>query len=95
MPEMDGYAATREIRAHEALAIAGGHTPIVALTAHVAGTDGEEWRKAGMDAYMTKPFTLEQIADCLARQLAGRPMARQPAPAVAGSTDHTRYQRPR
>ena len=80
MPEMDGYAASREIRAHEALAIAGGRTPIVALTAHVAGTDGETWREAGMDAYMTKPFTLAQIVSCLEAQFAGMPMA-EPEPA--------------
>ena len=75
MPEMDGYAATREIRAHEALAIAGGRTPIVALTAHVAGTSNGEWRSAGMDAYLTKPFTLKQIVACLGKLLDGRPMA--------------------
>ena len=73
MPEMDGYAASREIRAHEAIDIAGGHTPIVALTAHVAGTDAADWQKAGMDAYMTKPFTLRAIADCLERCFAGKP----------------------
>ena len=72
MPEMDGYTATREIRAHETLAIAGGHTPIVALTAHVAGSGADTWRQAGMDAYMTKPFTLGQIVRCLESQLAGR-----------------------
>ena len=75
MPDMDGYSATREIRAHEALAIAGGHTPVVALTAHVAGTNSETWRSAGMDAYMTKPFTLKQIVACLEEQFAGKPMA--------------------
>ncbi len=80
MPEMDGYAATREIRAHEHLAVAGGHTPIIALTAHVAGNDGETWRKAGMDAYMTKPFTLKQIASCLETQFTGLPPVPDSAP---------------
>ena len=75
MPDMDGYSATREIRAYEALAIAGGHTPVVALTAHVAGSDSETWRSAGMDAYMTKPFTLKQIVACLEQHFAGKPMA--------------------
>ena len=75
MPVMDGYTATREIRAHEAIAIAGGHTPVIALTAHVAGTSAEEWRHAGMDAYMTKPFTLSQIFTCLETQFASRPVA--------------------
>ncbi len=74
MPEMDGYTATREIRAHETLAYDGGHTPIVALTAHVAGSSGDTWRHAGMDAYMTKPFTLNQISACLEAQFAGKPI---------------------
>jgi signal transduction histidine kinase/CheY-like chemotaxis protein len=75
MPEMDGYAATREIRAHEALDIAASRTPVIALTAHVAGSDSETWRNAGMDAYMTKPFTLKAIVDCLELHLAGTQLA--------------------
>jgi CheY-like chemotaxis protein len=73
MPEMDGYTATREIRAHEALDIAGSRTPVVALTAHVAGSGDDEWQKAGMDAYITKPFTMNQIVACLEAHFAGRP----------------------
>lgn len=66
MPVMDGFDATREIRAHERLDVVSRHTPIIALTAQVAGGDSEAWRSAGMDAYMTKPFTLAAIANCLA-----------------------------
>lgn len=79
MPELDGFAATREIRAHEALDIVSSHTPIIALTAHVSGTDGNTWRQAGMDAYLTKPFTLHQISDCLSTHLkaAGEPFREQ------------------
>jgi two-component system sensor histidine kinase BarA len=73
MPEMDGFAATREIRAHEHLDVARRHTPIIALTAHVAGSGGDEWRKAGMDAYMTKPFTMHAIVSCMQQLLAGLP----------------------
>ena len=78
MPDMDGFAATREIRAYEALDITGGHTPIVALTAHIAGSNADTWRNAGMEAYMTKPFTLRAIADCLESQFTGRPPAHVP-----------------
>ena len=39
----------------------------------VAGTDAETWRNAGMDAYMTKPFTLQAIAGCLQAHFAGKP----------------------
>jgi signal transduction histidine kinase/CheY-like chemotaxis protein len=66
MPELDGFAATREIRAFETdngLA----RTPVVALTAHVAGSTADSWREAGMDDYLTKPFTIRGLANCLMR----------------------------
>lgn len=85
MPELDGYAATREIRAHEALDIAGGHTPVIALTAHVAGSDADTWRHAGMDAYMTKPFTLKAITGCLEANFSGKPFAQPVAEAQDAS----------
>ena len=66
MPGMDGYAATRLIRSEEAER-GGEHTPVVALTAHVAGNDADAWRKAGMDGYMTKPFTLKSMTACFER----------------------------
>ena len=66
MPVMDGYEATRRIRAMEAPG--ARRTPIIALTAHVEGAE-ETWRAAGMDDYMTKPFTLLQLAAALANHL--------------------------
>lgn len=65
MPELDGFAASRRIRAWEA-ETASSRTPIVALTAHVVGADGAIWREAGMDGVLTKPFTLDSLAACLA-----------------------------
>ena len=75
MPEMDGYAATREIRAHEKLDISASRTPIVALTAQVAGLDSLTWREAGMDAFLTKPFTMKTIIACLNAQFEDMPLA--------------------
>jgi CheY-like chemotaxis protein len=54
MPEMDGYAASREIRAHQQ---AGSRIPIVALTAHVIEGTREHCLAAGMDDYMAKPIS--------------------------------------
>ena len=60
MPEMDGLAAARRIRELEA---AGGaaRTPIVGLTAHVVGVEAQQWRDAGMDAVVYKPFTIVEL----------------------------------
>ena len=65
MPQMDGFTAARIIRQAEKLE---NHKriPIVALTAHVIGAAAEEWRLAGMDAVIHKPFTIAQLAKCLA-----------------------------
>ncbi len=63
MPEMDGFAATRAIRAQET-AKGRKPVPVIALTAHVQGED-EEWRDAGMNHYLTKPFTLNALASAI------------------------------
>ena len=64
MPVMDGFEATRRIRAIEASL--GARVPIIALTAHVEG-GRSDWREAGMDEYVTKPFTLNELAGAISR----------------------------
>jgi PAS domain S-box-containing protein len=71
MPEMDGFEATRSIRAGEACA-GGARLPIVALTANAMQSDRTRCLEAGMDDYLSKPFTREQLAEALERRLPGR-----------------------
>src|SRR5438477_249157 len=69
MPVMDGYAATREIRAWER---AQGHArriPIVALTANALPGDADACRDAGMDDYLAKPYSRMQLCAVMARWL--------------------------
>ena len=64
MPDLDGIAATRRIRAAEAAA-GGPRTPIIALTANALGEDRDACLAAGMDAFLTKPLDRERLADAL------------------------------
>jgi len=65
MPELDGLAATRRLRAAEA---AGSlpRTRIVALTANAFGEDREACLSAGMDDFLVKPLDRERLAAVLA-----------------------------
>jgi CheY-like chemotaxis protein len=67
MPEMNGKEATAAIRKMEAAY--GGHTPIVAVTAHALKGDMEECLSAGMDDYVTKPINHNKLAAVLEKYL--------------------------
>ena len=83
MPKMDGKEATRAIRTLEENA--GGHVPIVALTAHAMEGDDAGILAAGLDHYLTKPLRKpEIIAQIEAAHSAGilPPVAANPVQAV-------------
>jgi len=63
MPEMDGFEATRAIRARERAT--GGRVPIVAMTAHAMKGDEERCLLAGMDAYLAKPINAVQLFEII------------------------------
>ncbi|MEA3467877.1 MAG: ATP-binding protein [Thermodesulfobacteriota bacterium] len=67
MPVLDGYQAAVAIRKHEK--IAGGHIPIIAMTAHAMLGDREKCLSAGMDDYISKPLELSHMLHVLERQL--------------------------
>jgi CheY-like chemotaxis protein len=61
MPEMDGYEATREIRAIEAELCSASKVPIIAMTANVFREDIEKCLAAGMDGHVGKPLDLADV----------------------------------
>ncbi len=66
LPEMDGLAVAREIRADPRLR----QLPIVALTAHAMSGDREKFLQAGFDSYVAKPIIDENILlDSIAKLL--------------------------
>ncbi|MDD5390972.1 MAG: response regulator [Gallionellaceae bacterium] len=70
MPEMDGLEATRRIREEEQAA--GGHIPIIAMTANAMQGDRERCLEAGMDGYVSKPVKPEVLYQEIERVLGAR-----------------------
>jgi PAS domain S-box-containing protein len=81
MPRMDGYTATRHIRAHEN----GRHRPIIAMTAAAVEGERERCLEAGMDDFLTKPVDAGRLDETLKRWLA-------PSPAYADRLDLDRLE---
>ena len=57
LPVLDGYEATRRIKANAALS----HIPIIAVTSYALSGDDAKARAAGCDAYVAKPFSPRQL----------------------------------
>jgi CheY-like chemotaxis protein len=65
MPEMDGVAATRAIRA--STTAPDPDVPIVALTAHALDGDRERFLAAGMNEHLAKPLNMQTLERTLQR----------------------------
>lgn len=68
MPVMDGFTATRELRAH------GYDGPIIALTGYARSEDQKKCMAAGCDDYIAKPFDKKTLVTCVGEWLQLRPV---------------------
>jgi two-component system, cell cycle response regulator DivK len=66
MPEMDGWEATRRLKANPAT----NGIPVLVLTGHALAGAEESARAAGADAFLTKPCLPESLAEKIAEMLA-------------------------
>lgn len=65
LPVLDGYEATRLLKGDSATA----HTPILAVTAHARDVDKTRALEAGCDGYISKPYSIRDLFDLMARFL--------------------------
>lgn len=84
MPVMDGFEATRQIRAWE---LARGHrrTPIVALTAGALPENRDRCLTAGMDDFLAKPLTAQRLREVLGHWLLEGGSDQPPTPVLLAS----------
>ena len=76
MPRLDGYDATRAIRAQET----GARVPIIAMTASALPGERDRCLAAGMDDFLTKPVDPTQLAQALRRWSGSARRTRHDAP---------------
>ncbi len=82
MPEMDGFEATRAIRAREKQT--GNHLPIIAMTASAMKGDRERCLENGMDSYISKPVRATELFQAIDTVMRDKPVD---AAAVSSTAD--------
>lgn len=80
MPEMDGFEATGCIRKGESSG--DNHTPIIAMTAKALQGDRKSCLAAGMDDYLSKPFSRDDLHQMLQIWLPGKSTGNQMCPGL-------------
>ena len=69
LPVIDGWEATRQLKADEATR----RIPVIALTAHAMASDEQKAREAGCDDFDTKPIELPRLLDKIDALLQSKP----------------------
>ncbi|MBI6611670.1 response regulator [Pseudomonas simiae] len=82
MPVMDGFAMTRELRRREQRAGTQG-VPVIAFTGKLGAHEIQQCQAAGMDAWLDKPVTFQQLRQVLGDWLPGPRMSEAVQPMVA------------
>ncbi|MGH3348103.1 MAG: PAS domain-containing protein [Nocardioides sp.] len=75
MPRMDGFTATRAVRAQERRERPGGRVPIIAMTASALEGERERCLEAGMDDFLTKPVDAARLHQVVRQWITGGPEA--------------------
>jgi YesN/AraC family two-component response regulator len=82
MPVKDGFTTSRTIRENEKRSGSGSRIPIIAMTAHATKEYEQRCLESGMDGYLSKPASSEQLAAAIARVFS-KPNVR---PSTSGSS---------
>ncbi len=90
MPVMDGFDATRAIRAVQS---EGRRTPVIAMTAAAAADERLRCLDAGMDDFLAKPIDVPLLTSTLARWVTGSVPEEQPAEEQVGTGESTAWRR--
>jgi CheY-like chemotaxis protein/HPt (histidine-containing phosphotransfer) domain-containing protein len=80
MPELDGFQVVQAVRERERTA--GGHLPVIALTARSREEDRQRCLAAGMDDFLAKPIQAANLWAAIDRAAGARPPGGAPGPAL-------------
>jgi CheY-like chemotaxis protein/HPt (histidine-containing phosphotransfer) domain-containing protein len=80
MPELDGFQVVRAVRERERTA--GGHLPVIALTARARPEDRARCLEAGMDEFLSKPVHAADLWAAIDRVVAAHPPGDRPGPGL-------------
>jgi CheY-like chemotaxis protein len=80
MPELDGFQVIQALRERERSA--GGHLPVIALTARARREDRERCLAAGMDDFLAKPIQAADLWAATERVTGSRPLTDRPGPGL-------------